>query len=177
MLSFKAYLTTEGSPKEEEIRRFSVEPREVTKFIFLKDKIQDTFSSLQGKQFTITWKDNEDDHIAISTNEELDAALEEIKHQDSPKLYIIKHEDDQRNVYVQPEEIAGVLHHNILCDGCSKDVKGFRYKCIECPNYNLCFDCESKGVHLEHCMIRIAKPSQLIEGCLGCFFHDKNNLF
>ncbi|XP_043501367.1 sequestosome-1 isoform X2 [Polistes fuscatus] len=160
MRRFKAYLTTEGSSKEEEIRRFSVEPREVTNFTFLKDKIQNTFPSLQGKQFTITWKDDEDDHIAISTNEELDIALEEIKHQNPPKLYIIKHKDNQRNVYVQPEEIAGVLHHNILCDGCNKNVKGFRYKCIECPDYDLCFDCESKGVHPEHCMIRIAVPLQ-----------------
>lgn len=160
MRRFKAYLTTEGSSKEEEIRRFSVEPREVTNFTFLKDKIQNTFPSLQGKQFTITWKDDEDDQIAISTNEELDIALEEIKHQNPPKLYIIKHKDNQRNVYVQPEEIAGVLHHNILCDGCNKNVKGFRYKCIECPDYDLCFDCESKGVHPEHCMIRIAVPLQ-----------------
>lgn len=104
--------------------------------------------------------DVEGDQIAISSDEELLIALNESPKFETRKLYIIKHEDDEKNVNVQPEEIAGVLHHNIICDGCNKSVKGFRYKCIECPDYDLCFDCELKGIHPEHCMIRIAVPLQ-----------------
>ncbi|XP_047349702.1 sequestosome-1 [Vespa velutina] len=160
MEHFKAYLIIQGSSKEEEIRRFTIESDAVTSYVYLREKLQTVFPNLQGKIFTITWKDAENDQIAISTDEELLIALTESPRLSARKLYITQHVDHEKNVYVQPEEIAGVLHHNIICDGCNKNVKGFRYKCIECPDYDLCFDCESKGVHPEHCMIRIAVPLQ-----------------
>ncbi|KAF7398502.1 hypothetical protein HZH66_006399 [Vespula vulgaris] len=160
MEHFKAYLIIQGSSKEEEIRRFTIDSDVVTSYVYLKEKLQTVFPNLRGKKFTITWKDAEDDQIAISTDEELLIALAESSRHGARKLYIIQHPEHEKNVYVQPEEIAGVLHHNIVCDGCNKNVKGFRYKCIECPDYDLCFDCESRGVHPEHCMIRIAVPLQ-----------------
>lgn len=43
----------------------------------------------------------------------------------------------------------------IFCNECMKACSGFRYKCITCPNYNLCNECEFKGQHPLHYMIRI----------------------
>jgi len=53
---------------------------------------------------------------------------------------------------------APVLHSGVQCDGCDCEIRGHRYKCIECPDYDLCFSCEMKKLHGEHMMIRIVKP-------------------
>merc|ERR1712064_156121 len=52
----------------------------------------------------------------------------------------------------------GKLHPGVTCDGCEKPVVGFRYKCVQCPDYDLCERCEAKRIHPEHNMMRIAAP-------------------
>merc|ERR1712012_31500 len=52
----------------------------------------------------------------------------------------------------------GKLHPGVTCDGCEKPVIGFRYKCVQCPDYDLCERCEAKRVHGGHNMMRIATP-------------------
>lgn len=51
-----------------------------------------------------------------------------------------------------------VLHPNVICDGCDSEIVGYRYKCIECPDYDLCMKCEPK-MHNHHLMIRITDPN------------------
>lgn len=51
-----------------------------------------------------------------------------------------------------------VLHPNVICDGCDKEIFGYRYKCLECADYDLCMECEPK-LHNHHLMIRIADPN------------------
>ena len=52
------------------------------------------------------------------------------------------------------------VHQSIECDACGKNpIQGVRFKCAICPDYDLCEDCEKKGVHPEHAMIKIRKPS------------------
>ncbi|KAJ9576608.1 hypothetical protein L9F63_025495, partial [Diploptera punctata] len=50
-------------------------------------------------------------------------------------------------------------HRGVSCDGCSVRIRGFRYKCIQCRDYDLCCDCEGKGVHGSHFMIRMPLPT------------------
>lgn len=50
------------------------------------------------------------------------------------------------------------LHPGVQCDGCDCEIRGYRYKCIECPDFDLCFSCEMKKIHGDHMMIRIVKP-------------------
>ena len=39
-----------------------------------------------------------------------------------------------------------IIHHGIKCQMCHKDpIVGFRYKCSQCTDYNLCQDCEEKN--------------------------------
>tara|TARA_B110000971_G_C19963720_1_gene479178 strand:+ start:34 stop:420 length:387 start_codon:yes stop_codon:yes gene_type:complete len=36
-----------------------------------------------------------------------------------------------------------LIHYNKVCNGCGGlHIKGFRYKCLFCQNYNLCESCE-----------------------------------
>lgn len=56
---------------------------------------------------------------------------------------------------------ANVKHTGYECDGCEiNPIKGIRYKCSVCPDYDLCEGCEAKGVHAEHPMLKIRDPAQ-----------------
>ena len=51
--------------------------------------------------------------------------------------------------------LEGEEHVGVTCDGCETSVVGFRYKCLTCPDYDLCGRCEMRGLHPGHNMIRI----------------------
>lgn len=54
---------------------------------------------------------------------------------------------------------TGNVHQHVICDGCDQNgIQGVRYKCLICPDYDLCATCEGKRIHDEHTMIRIPKP-------------------
>lgn len=59
-----------------------------------------------------------------------------------------------------------IVHMNVVCDGCrAHPIIGRRFKCMICPNYDLCESCEAKDDH-EHPMLRLSKLS-------SNFFLDK----
>ena len=50
---------------------------------------------------------------------------------------------------------CSTIHSDIKCNNCGAcPIIGYRYKCLECPNYNLCDECE-KIVSHEHNFIRL----------------------
>eukprot|EP00180_Rhodochaete_pulchella_P001112 Plantae.Rhodophyta-Rhodochaete_pulchella.ctg1928.p1 GENE.Plantae.Rhodophyta-Rhodochaete_pulchella.ctg1928~~Plantae.Rhodophyta-Rhodochaete_pulchella.ctg1928.p1 ORF type:complete len:473 (-),score=45.52 Plantae.Rhodophyta-Rhodochaete_pulchella.ctg1928:823-2241(-) len=53
-------------------------------------------------------------------------------------------------------------HKGVICDGRScgeKSIKGKRYQCLQCDNYDLCESCYSKGVHNgQHAFERLDSP-------------------
>jgi len=49
--------------------------------------------------------------------------------------------------------------HPADCDGCQTRIKGLRYKCSTCPDYDLCESCMNKKVHSEHTFTTLSKPS------------------
>ncbi len=56
---------------------------------------------------------------------------------------------------------SNVVHKFVTCDGCGeKGIRGIRYKCSVCYDYDLCERCESKqGLHSpSHPMIKIKIP-------------------
>ncbi|CAG0901888.1 unnamed protein product [Darwinula stevensoni] len=54
-------------------------------------------------------------------------------------------------------------HPGVMCDSCYKGVRGRRFKCLVCPNFNLCSDCEQlEEQHSHHPMIRFSKPSAIV---------------
>ncbi|CAK9437887.1 uncharacterized protein LODBEIA_P22650 [Lodderomyces beijingensis] len=90
--------------------------------------------------------------------------------QKSPNLKPEKNAQE-KEAEAEEKKVEEVVHQDICCDQCSpvEDVplKGTRYTCLVCENYDLCSNCESKqqagklnyGKHLfEHPMARIVSP-------------------
>ncbi|XP_046490937.1 sequestosome-1 [Neodiprion pinetum] len=161
-VSFKVFLSKEEDPidAKPEVRRFGIDKDVVTNFLYLNEKLQSVFAALRSRRFTISWKDADGDNVIVSSDEELRIALSETAEQSIRKLYVVLHSEYPAENAQPDAEQAQAIHIDIICDGCEKDVHGFRYKCIQCPNYDLCADCESKGLHPEHCMIRSPVPLQ-----------------
>ncbi|GAU87810.1 hypothetical protein RvY_00608 [Ramazzottius varieornatus] len=131
---------------DQEIRRFNLDASAT--FSTLYQRVKD----ITGKDaFRMFWKDSEDDMVVLGSDDELQAAR-----QMSPK--------DLLRVYVKAAKKAPVddkkIHKMVTCDGCEGQVAGTRYKCMECPDYDLCEECEAKGKHSEHDMMAIRTPRQ-----------------
>lgn len=58
--------------------------------------------------------------------------------------------------FLEQENIETEVHRTVSCDHChEKPITGFRYKCVECLDYDLCSNCHSKDVHNHHVFIRM----------------------
>uniref|UniRef100_A0A0A1X077 Protein ref(2)P n=1 Tax=Zeugodacus cucurbitae TaxID=28588 RepID=A0A0A1X077_ZEUCU len=127
-------------------------------------------------QFSTAWFDEDGDEIDICNQEDYDLFL--FKRMDRLQLYITPLEQwketfnvqDKCDAQAQPAAEAeaeadddptfSVLHARVECDACgSSPIFGFRYKCIQCPNYDLCQNCEAKHMHPEHMMVRMPKEN------------------
>ena len=64
------------------------------------------------------------------------------------------------NFDINPIYKCKTVHNGITCNYCKKcPIVGYRYKCMECPNYNLCQLCE-KVVEHEHNFIKFFAEEQ-----------------
>lgn len=76
-------------------------------------------------------------------------------HQEAPM------DQDSRNEAAATAQGGGEnlpLHSNILCDVCDETIRGHRYHCLQCFNYDLCMRCEGRLRHRDHLMVRIPTP-------------------
>jgi len=57
--------------------------------------------------------------------------------------------------------------HPAMCDNCQERIKGLRWKCLKCPDYDLCTTCKQKNVHAqpEHQFLKLERP--LFKGSRG----------
>ena len=64
----------------------------------------------------------------------------------------------------------GPYHPGVVCDGCNGSIYGRRYKCTTCPDYDLCGECEGKGLHSDHNMYSFDEPrTRCDQGYYGGF--------
>merc|ERR1712018_408411 len=160
-VSFKVSLLSEDSLIKTEVRRFVVPQDCSTSLIYLKEKIRTIFN-LGRSTCKVSWRDEDCDDVTIETDEELLIALQELN---GPvyKLQVVKGfgllpEVGQSQETSKTNNNKGEEHFGVTCDSCDGSINGFRYKCMVCPDYDLCGSCESKGIHPGHNMIRIASP-------------------
>ncbi|XP_076619998.1 refractory to sigma P [Colletes latitarsis] len=155
-LSFKLYLTNNDNTVKE-IRRFDTEV-DVVDFEYVCEKIKHIFPQVRDKDFTLSWLDKDKDKIVIRSNHELTVAIKFMF--EDCKLYVnLRPENQEKPTCKDEEEIC--YYGMVICDGCNNRVEGFRYKCIECINYDLCSQCEALKLHANHCMIRFPHQIQL----------------
>ena len=64
------------------------------------------------------------------------------------------------NFDINPIYKCKTVHNGITCNFCKKcPIVGYRYKCMECPNYNLCQICEKVAEH-EHNFIKFVSEEK-----------------
>lgn len=161
--------------KADEIRRFVLAHRVSGLYDQLIEKIQSAYGSLLANRDEIKtyWQDDENDLVCFSTDSELQYALDlqTALRMSNPsnnsssssvfKIYIT------RKFQAQPQASAEQkatneepIHPGVVCDGCNGPIRGTRYNCTTCPDYDLCSKCKNKGVHAEHEFVVLTKPSR-----------------
>ncbi|CAF1180363.1 unnamed protein product [Didymodactylos carnosus] len=134
-----------------EIRRFTIDiasGRDI--YHELEEKIAQLNSDYAVGQFSLQYIDEDKDRITFSSNDELRSAIN-VNNGSLIKIFV-KLKQQQR------KGDENVHHVGVICDGCQGQVRGIRYKCVECPNYDLCETCMGKGLHSEHNMLKLIKP-------------------
>jgi next-to-BRCA1 protein 1 len=58
----------------------------------------------------------------------------------------------------------GPSSHSAACDMCSSRIRGVRYKCTACPDYDVCESCfrVSEEVHPGHSFAKVYKQGDII---------------
>ncbi|KAI1793192.1 hypothetical protein LXA43DRAFT_886348 [Ganoderma leucocontextum] len=86
------------------------------------------------------------------------------------------HENHGRNRTQSPRHASGStespadalpVHRNVICDVCNAEIVGMRYKCLDCPDYDMCDECISTPAlremhHSQHQFFAIDKPGEVI---------------
>lgn len=131
----------------------------------------DLYGALMAKILTVqsdfneslAWKDAEGDMIVFSSTTELTEAINSIKSDEPLRVFTVNDAEKQtacgRQEKTDSETGNNVEHPNVMCDSCDGLVRGFRYKCMSCPDFDLCQTCEREGKHTQHPMARIADPN------------------
>ena len=109
-------------------------------------------------QSQIIPKQNEEEKEEIKIEKEL---TEEEKIKENIRLLVqSKLKLLENNIIKDIKEKIHPVHNGIICNECGvNNIKGIRYKCSICPNYNLCEKCEENSEHAEtHVFLKIPQP-------------------
>jgi len=166
MASLKIYLLDGQSGELWEVRRLR---SDLNTYEALLSKIKWLFreklADVPPAALFIYWKDNEEDDVHINSDEEVSFAWEQMQSHTVGGLV---------SLYVRPSTVTNgeqqssdgsaehaLLHPGVVCDECDGQVHGFRYKCMQCDDYDLCLKCEGERRHAHHVLLRIPVPLQL----------------
>jgi len=141
--------------QQPEIRRFAIDvsPNNDV-YRALETTIAQLNSDYPQGQFTLQYVDEDNDRITFSSDGELRSALNNVSPGGVLKIYV---KPKVKKTEEEPSENP-TIHHGVTCDGCQGPVIGNRYKCVECPDYDLCQVCSDKKLHPDHNMIKITRP-------------------
>lgn len=108
---------------------------------------------------TLTYVDDEEDTITVSSDVEVAEAINVAKSDGRPSL---------RFQVALAAEKSLVSHKSVRCDGCNMfPVVGNRFKCSVCQNFDFCENCESAGKHdSTHPFLKIRNPDQAPSGIM-----------
>jgi hypothetical protein len=120
-------------------------------FAAFKKYLEETSGQIVKK---IQFKDDEGDYVTITSDLEYTEAFKAATTQGNLDLQIL--------VESKPEA-PKVIQHEATCDVCQQQIRGIRYKCSNCPDYDLCEACEAlnleKSLHdPDHLFLKIYRP-------------------
>jgi len=174
--------------RKDEIRRFRLETADDEShfgYNKLMKKIYRLFPISERSNVRLMWKDTDGEFVVMSTNSEFNEAVQNLPAEDKVlRVYVFETEDKDLEKQPEPEqrvedqqaaqqeektdsekepekepvEEDPTLYRWVVCDGCEGEIRVIRFKCLTCPDYDLCSECIDKGIHDEHPMIRITSP-------------------
>merc|ERR1712004_364816 len=115
---------------------------------------------LRRSEPVLSWVDEDGDEVVVTSDGELQVALTALT---GPVYkFKVKLGDKAKDEGHSGMARSAQVHHGVVCDGCDGPVVGPRYKCLVCPDYDLCATCEARGLHAHHKMIRLPAPSKRV---------------
>ena len=66
----------------------------------------------------------------------------------------------KKKLETKPLDLA--IRRQLACDGCDGQIAGTRYRCTQCPDYDLCRACEIADRHTEHHMVALRSTGMKI---------------
>lgn len=129
---------------------------------------------LQSNEIKFFWIDDEEDEITLLNHADYFDYMDSCGAAQKRRIYVKGVNQTQKDATpveepsmedeTVPEQESSPLpedapvHTNIICDVCDETIRGHRYKCMQCFNYDLCMRCETKFRHKDHLMVRIPTP-------------------
>ncbi|XP_014291044.1 sequestosome-1 [Halyomorpha halys] len=167
-MQYKIHLAIPGA---EETRCIEIISLYQYHYDYLKHKIASSFPILNHHDFSLYWIDEEGDKIKLDSDDDLRVVVNRNVFNPMKKLYVTlkgpqgnftNNLNNSRTI----DHVMNILkdtrpiHTGVHCDGCQQNpLRGFRYKCLVCPDYDLCINCETSGnMHSHHPMARIPVP-------------------
>lgn len=136
-----------------EIRRISLAGQAT--YPSLVEQLQAVFSIPPTQQLRLRWQDEEGDKVAMSSTAELHEAVRSraARRDGGP--------GDAVKLFLSVGDTNDAVHEGVRCDGCESGVTGLRFKCLLCPDFDLCSACMTNGCHSQHPMLLIRRPGDL----------------
>jgi len=142
--------------QQPEIRRFAIDvtPNNDA-YQALESTISQLNSNYQQGQFTLQYVDEDNDRITFSSDSEFRSALHLVPSGGVMKIFV---KPKGQKTESGDSNNGSTVHPGVTCDGCQGSIVGNRYKCMQCPDFDLCQGCSDKKLHPEHNMIKISRP-------------------
>lgn len=66
------------------------------------------------------------------------------------------------------DEHKKMAHHTAFCNLCNKHIRGTRFKCLTCPDWDCCSSCKGTTVskHPQHRFVRVEDPEMISTGVI-----------
>jgi hypothetical protein len=151
----KAMTTTLKLSFNNEVRRISTPTLDIS-YDDLLDNARTLFPQLhEASDIQLSWKDDEDDQVFVSSDVELLEALRMmrtgskgyLRFDIQAKVGIPKPTDKKEKAASAPATPVSSCHMKVSCNECKQTpIIGIRYKCTVRDDYDICSDCEAKTV-------------------------------
>eukprot|EP00457_Paulinella_chromatophora_P002265 gb/GEZN01002269.1/.p1 GENE.gb/GEZN01002269.1/~~gb/GEZN01002269.1/.p1 ORF type:complete len:725 (-),score=151.36 gb/GEZN01002269.1/:172-2346(-) len=113
----------------------------------------------------------EEDDLPALEDAEKEEALEEhqaVEMQPADVAEVVASLEQEPQNKPDKNEEPKLVHFGVVCDGCEMEpLTGPRYKCTVCADYDLCQNCEQKGVHSKEHVFILAKRPIVAEDLAG----------